>query len=111
VTGLDPTLRQLTSAEKYRRSIRILEMTRETLDQCGAKEPSAGSTLSSDAGREFLTTADAIITGKAPTHVTNEAAEGVLSLAEKLWHSATASCGEGSADQNALDLIMKKLTS
>ena len=43
VTGLDPTLRQLTSAEKYRRSIRILEMTRDAVDQCVAKRPSASS--------------------------------------------------------------------
>jgi hypothetical protein len=46
VAGLDPTVRQMTSAEKYRRSIRILEMTREALDQCAAKSPVSGSTSS-----------------------------------------------------------------
>jgi tetratricopeptide (TPR) repeat protein len=111
VTGLDPTLRQLTSAEKYRRSIRILEMTREALDQCATKEPSAGSTLSSGGDSELRKTAKAIIAGKAPAHATNEAAEGVLSLAEKFWQTEMASCGGSSSDQSALDLIMKKLTS
>ena len=108
VTGLDPTLRQLTSAEKYRRSIRVLDMTREVLDQCVAKS-SNGSTASSDENGELLKTADATIAAKTPAHVTNEAAEGVLSLAERLWHADTTLCERGSSDQNALDLIMKKL--
>jgi tetratricopeptide (TPR) repeat protein len=135
VTGLDPTLRELTSAEKYRRSIRILEMTRDALDQCLAGSPSAGLVASSggdsDVNVQLLKTAEGLIAGKAPTHVTNEAAEGVLSLAEKLWHAGSAACRSGTpgdrhpedrsagnrvpgdrpADQNALDLIMKRLTS
>jgi tetratricopeptide (TPR) repeat protein len=118
VTGLDPTLRQLTSAEKYRRSIRILEMTRDALDQCLAKSPSTGSALSSDETAHLQKTAGATIAGKVPIHVTNEAAEGVLALAEKLRHAETTACGSGTsvpgnrrADQNALDLIMKRLAS
>ena len=110
VTGLDPTLRQLTSAEKYRRSVHVLDMTSEVLNQCVAKSTSTGSTASSDENRELLKTADAMIVGKTPAHVTNEVAEGVLSLAEKLWHAETTACERGSSDQNALDLIMKKLT-
>jgi tetratricopeptide (TPR) repeat protein len=103
VTGLDPTLRQLTSAEKYRRSVRILDMTRATLDRCAASN--------SDENRKLLKTADETIGGKAPLHVTNEAAEGVLSLAEKLWHVDRAACPAGPEDQSALDLIMNKLAS
>jgi tetratricopeptide (TPR) repeat protein len=110
VTGLDPTLRQLTSAEKYRRSIRILEMTREALDQCAASNSSTGATLSSDENKELLKTADAMIKARMPAHVTNEVAEGVLSVSEKLWQAGTTLCGRKSADQNALDLIMRKLS-
>jgi tetratricopeptide (TPR) repeat protein len=110
VTGLDPTLRQLTSAEKYRRSIRILEMTSEALDQCIAKDASAGAISRSDENAELLKTANATIAAKTPAHVTNEAAEGVLSLAEKLWRAETTICARNSSDQNALELIMKKLT-
>jgi thioredoxin-like negative regulator of GroEL len=109
VTELDPTLRQLTSAEKYRRSVRVLEMTREVLDQCVTKS-SHGSNASSDENMELLKLADAMIAGKTPAHVTNEAAEGVLSLAEKLWHGEMTICGRGSSNQNPLDLIMKKIT-
>ena len=110
VTGLDPTLRQLTSAEKYRRSIRILEMTREALDQCATSNSSTGSTLSSDENKQLLQTADAMIRAKTPTHVTNEVAEGVLSVAEKLWHAETRVCEPKPSDQNVLNLIMNKLS-
>jgi tetratricopeptide (TPR) repeat protein len=109
VTELDPTLRQLTSAEKYRRSIRILEMTRDALDQCVAKSSPASSAPSSDETGQLLKTAGAMIAAKEPAHVTNEAAEAALSLAEKLWHAGTTACGSGG--QNALDLIMKHLSS
>jgi thioredoxin-like negative regulator of GroEL len=109
VTGLDPTLRQLTSAEKYRRSIRILEMARDALDQCVAKSPSTSLAPGSDENGQLLKTAGAMIAGKAPAHFTNEAAEATLSLAEKLWYAGTTSCGSG--DRNALDLIMKHLSS
>lgn len=109
VTGLDPTLRQLTSAEKYRRSIRILEIASEALDQCISKDAAAGATAGSDENRELLKTANATIAAKTPAHVTNEAAEGVLSLAEKLWRAESTTCERNSSDQNALELIMKKL--
>ena len=111
VTELDPTLRQLTSAGKYNRSIRILEMTRRLIGQCIAKSSSGSSVLNANENRQLLKTADAALGGKTPAHVTNELAEGVLSLAEKLWHLETATCGGRDSNQNALDLIMRKLTS
>jgi len=112
VTEIDPTLRRLTSAEKYRRSVRILEMTRATLDQCLAKNP-PGNSASSDENRQLFQTADAALAQKEPAHVTNEIAEGVLSLAEKLWHAEKTTCGEDASDsdQDALNLIMRKLAS
>ncbi len=110
VTEIDPTLRRLTSAEKYRRSIRILEMTRATLDQCLAKNP-PGNSGSSDENQQLFQTADAALAQKEPAHVTNEVAEGVLSLAEKLWHAEKAKCEGDASDQDAINLIMRKLAS
>lgn len=105
VTELDPTLRQLTSSEKYRRSVRILGMTRAALAECLSK-----ATVSGD-NEELLKSADRSIGADAPAHATNEAAEGVLALAEKLWRAETA-CDAGKAsDLNALGLVMKKLAS
>jgi Flp pilus assembly protein TadD len=97
VTGLDPTPRQLTSAEKYGRSRRILEMAREQYGACVSQ---------SAQNRTVTTAADAALARAAPAHVTNEAAEEVLSVAEMLWHAAPAECAESS---EPLRLIMRKL--
>jgi tetratricopeptide (TPR) repeat protein len=97
VTGLDPTVRQLTSAEKYRRSVRILDMARQALQQCG-----------SDGNADLLKAADSAVEAKVPAHITNEAAEGVLSLAQQLWR-AEQNCGDRPGEENPLALIMRKL--
>jgi len=97
VTGLDPTLRQLTSAEKYRRSVRILEMTREEWGACGDRATD---------NQKMLAAADAALGRPAPAHATNESAEEVLSLAEMLWHAEPVACGIRS---EALRLVMRKL--
>lgn len=93
VTELDPTLRQITSAEKYRRSVGILQMARQESGSCGGKLPD-------------LAAADAAIQRPMPAHATNEAAEALLALAENLWHAEPATCG---ARSEALRLIMRKL--
>jgi len=106
VTQLDPTGRHLTSAEKYRRSILILQMARAALSQCG--EPNSGQNQSQE-NQQLLKAADNMIGGKEPAHVTNEAAENVLSLAEQLWHAGTVCSGK--ENQDALTLLMRKLAS
>lgn len=101
VVALDPTLRQLTSEEKYRRSLRILDMARARLAQCAAGNPlvaSAASTLSA----------------KTPAHVTNEDAEKVLAVAQEAWRVRTDTCGgalpeSAGGETEALSLLMKKL--
>ena len=107
VAELDPTLRQLTSAEKYSRSVTILDMARTALEECLAKSPAANS----DHDRELVKTAEVAVAAKTPAHVANEAAEGVLSLAEKLWNAHETACGSEGSNRNALDLIMNKLAS
>jgi tetratricopeptide (TPR) repeat protein len=109
VAELDPTARQLTSAEKYSRSIRILDMARTALDQCVDSHPA-------DETSQLLKGAEATIAAQAPAHITNEIAEGVLSLAEKLWRADRVACadrssGEKPGDRTVLDLIMNKLAS
>jgi Flp pilus assembly protein TadD len=105
VTELDPTQRKLTSVEKYRRSIRILEMTTAALAKC------LGEKAAPDGDAALLRTAETALKGATPVHVTNEAAESVLSLAERLWHAGTKCDGGNEPMQNALALIMKKIAS
>ena len=97
VVGLDPTLRQLTSEEKYRRSLRILDMARAGLETCSPGNPLIASAASS-------------ISNKGLTPVNNEAAERVLTVAESLWRATNETCPTRSREEDALKLLMKKLT-
>lgn len=105
VTALDPTPRQLPTAEKYRRSLRILELARASMEQCMARTP---GTPSGDAA-QLLTEADAAAAKKTTARVTNELAEEVLGVAQKLWRARAKACGAGGADEEPLRLIMEKL--
>lgn len=96
VVGLDPTLRQLTSEEKYRRSIHILDMARTGLAACAPSNA-------------LVATADATLAAKTPTHVTNEAAESVLTLAEMVWRARNDACAGKVGEEDVLNLLMRKL--
>ena len=97
VVGLDPTLRQLTSQEKYRRSVRILEMAQTGLNSCSPGNPLTAPAVS-------------IISRKGPAPATNEAAERVLTLSETLWRAMNEACPARAGEENALNLLMKKMT-
>jgi tetratricopeptide (TPR) repeat protein len=88
---LDPTARTLSSAEKFRRSERILEMTRDALARC-----------SGDA--KLIDQADDLLTKRVSRVVTNELAEQRLALAEQLWKARPAAC-----DDEVLRQIIQKL--
>ncbi len=94
VVALDPALRQLTSEEKYRRSLRILDMARAGLAQCAPENA-------------LVASASAVLAARAPAHVTNEDAEKLLALAQQAWRTRSDTCGGGETD--ALSLLMKKL--
>lgn len=99
VVGLDPTLRQLTSEEKYRRSVRILDMVRAALAACAPNNP-------------LLASASAAVSAKPPEHATNEDAESVLALAEMAWRVRNDTCGSQPAEEgDVLNLLMEKLAS
>ncbi len=92
MAALDPTPRQLSSTQKYRRSLHILEMTQADYGKCTSTpfEPPSGV--------------------KMPRNVTNELAEEKLTLAEELWRERIKACGEStSLEEEPLRLIMAKL--
>lgn len=107
VVALDPELRNLTSEEKYRRSIHILDMARTGLAECLAKN----SRPDSDETTKLMADAAARISGRFPAHVTNEDAESVLALAEAVWRARNQACNTGSDEEDVLNLLMKKLAS
>jgi tetratricopeptide (TPR) repeat protein len=84
VTALDPTPHQLPAAEKHARAVRILNMANADLAQCSPSE-----TLVDPAKMD---------------------AEQVLSAAEQTWQLRVKTCAGISSDEDALRLIMNKLT-
>lgn len=85
MAGLDPTLRRLTSREKYERSVRLLQAARDSLSRCAAPEKIADDM--------DVAEADRTLKQRAPAYVTNEAAEGLLGLAERVWRARRRDCG------------------
>jgi tetratricopeptide (TPR) repeat protein len=81
MASLDPTIRTLSSAEKLRRSERILALVRDTLARCNA-DP------------QTVAKAQQMLDRKVRGPVTNEIAEERLSLAEDLWKSRPPACDD-----------------
>ncbi|MGI8746241.1 MAG: tetratricopeptide repeat protein [Bryobacteraceae bacterium] len=95
MSGLDPTARQLSSMEKYRRSLHILDLTRASYQKCTGKSQTADQVPPPN---------------KPPPHVNNEVAEQKLALAEQIWRARINECGAStSKEEEPLRLIMAKL--
>jgi tetratricopeptide (TPR) repeat protein len=104
--SIDPTPRQLTSAEKFRRSRRLLEWTVTDMEQRMTASPGSTPlelTQLTDAARNELDR-------KAPAHPDNETAEALLQMAEKLWQGRVRRYGtDVSPDEEALRILMERL--
>ncbi len=99
MAGLDPTLRLLSSAEKFRRSVRILELARDALARCPVDAQSEG----------LLDQADKELKARVRGNVTNELAEERLMLAEQLWQQRKSNCASSGSTDEALARLMQKL--
>jgi tetratricopeptide (TPR) repeat protein len=98
---IDPTPRRLSSAEKFARSTKILQLTRDALNGCAKTEEA----------RRMVDDCDKLLAKGVPAHVTNEMSEARLTLAEQLWQARIKLCGPSSSEQeHALSLIMTKLS-
>ncbi len=92
IAGIDPTVRTLSSAEKFRRSTAILQMTRDMLARCKG-DP------------KLVDEADALLAKKERGPATNELSEERLSLAQDLWDAKPPEC----QPDDVLRLLMQKL--
>ncbi len=99
MAGLDPTLRLLSSAEKFRRSVRILQLARDALARCQEDTQSQG----------LLDDADKELKAKVRRNITNELAEERLLLAEQLWQQRKSNCAASGSTDEALARLMQKL--
>lgn len=100
MAALDPTVRWLTSREKYRRSMQVLQLARDALNKC-SQSPSA---------KQMVSDTDKVLAEKIRGPMNNETAEDRLALAEQLWQTRLSSCGPStSPDEESLRLVMAKL--
>jgi tetratricopeptide (TPR) repeat protein len=99
---LDPTLRGLGQAERYRRSVNLVTLTLAEISQCIDHTPSPELGLLLDKAQKSIN-----------THVTaihqGEEADAYLDLAEQLWQSRKKECKSPPALDSPLALVLAKL--
>lgn len=105
LNALDPTARRLTSNEKYRRSLKILELAQSDLQNCLSTNPGGVSNTT----QQLLTAMDDRLAEKYVA-ATNEFAEQILGLASEAAQSRNKLCGNAaSPEYEPLHLILEKL--
>lgn len=107
IVAVDPTLRGLRSAERFRRSQRLVEAALHALDQCAASN--AGTVLPAPA-RELADTARKLLLRRRVPRSHGDATESNVSLAEQLWGSRVNLCGSSAGSDEALSRVVARLS-
>ncbi len=101
VLQLDPTLRGLGSEERFRRSLKLVELTLNEVSQCAKLNPPAEL-------RELLAKATRALKTHGTAGQQIERSEANLDLAEQLWQLRKRECSSGAMD-TPLALVMARL--
>jgi len=105
VLALDPTLRGLSTAERYRRSQRLMETALGSLAKClgtmKGSPPAAVEELSDSARKSLLR--------RGRPHSYEDSTEENLGMAEQLWKARTDLCGPSQSADEPLSRLMAKL--
>ncbi len=106
ILDLDPTLRGLGAAERYRRSRKLIEASLGVLDQCLATRKAAAAppeeTLA-DSARKIL------INRRRPRSY-SDAADQNIALAEQLWQARTRLCGAAGPANEPLETVLQAVS-
>lgn len=103
VLALDPMGRSLSSLERYRRSLMLLELTADSLTACTG--PNRDALTSS-----FLEKADENLSRTVRVNERNDAVDENLNLAEQIWALRRASCGETRPEEEPIALVLTRVT-
>jgi tetratricopeptide (TPR) repeat protein len=99
---LDPTSRGLNQAERFRRSVKLLELTAAETSQCVGQRASPHlAELLDDAGR--------VVKVHGATSHQSELSESNLDLAERLWQARKRECSSPAATDSPVALVLAKL--
>jgi tetratricopeptide (TPR) repeat protein len=99
---LDPTIRTLEPPERFRRTLKLVELTLDQASRCSAQNPSSELPGLIEAAHQVL---------KAHVRATrqSEASDSNLDLAEKLWKALGKECKPPPATDSPLALVMARL--
>jgi tetratricopeptide (TPR) repeat protein len=97
LSRLDPTPRNLSSAEKHRRSVELLSGALAQLEQCA---PGAGALT------EARALESAAKTKRTPA---NEESEAALETAVRVWHERLRLCASAPLSDDPIPILMKKI--
>jgi tetratricopeptide (TPR) repeat protein len=102
VLSLDPMRRGLSPEERYRRSLRMLEIAAGAIKQC--------SSGNSPLDGESLENAQKALTSRVSASKLSEALESNLNLAEELWKVRQQQCKQPpTAEEEPLGLVLVKI--
>jgi CBS domain-containing protein len=107
VLALDPSLAGLRSAERFRRSQRLLELVLAALDQCRASYPEAplpgSGTQLADRARENLAS-------RRQPQSYGDAADEDVAMARQLWESRPTPCRSPEGSDDAVNRVIAHLS-
>lgn len=106
LAGLDPTPRQLSSAQKYQRSLYILEWAQQDLEKCIQTRAAAPSAEQ----QALLERAKQAMDQQSPPQPSNEVSDAMLSLAAGIWQARLNCNAAIASDEEPLRLLMAKMT-
>ena len=102
VLDLDPLRRGLPGADRFERSLRVLELVAAKIPQCTVAPP-VGPTA------DLISAADAALKRHVPVSSQPEAVESNLELANKLWQAERSTCtAPVSLTDQPLQLVLTK---
>ena len=99
---LDPMLRGLGAAERFRRSVKLVELTRNEAAQCVGENGSPEL-------QALLEQAGKALEAKVSAGHQGEVAEQNLDLAEQIWQARKKECKAAPDADSPLALVMARL--
>jgi tetratricopeptide (TPR) repeat protein len=102
VLMLDPAMRGLGTAERFKRSLKLLELTQSESSRCIGQSPSREV-------RGLLAKAGAALEARVSATQQSEVSESNVDLAEQLWQARKRECKSPPAIDSPLNLVLSRL--
>lgn len=99
---LDPTMRGLSPMERFRRSVRLVELTLDDTRRCTGQNPSPEL-------QELLDKAKTALKAHVGAARQSEASESNLDLAEQLWQTRKKECQSPPPSDSPVALVVARL--